>query len=116
MQHHLLVMHSSIGIAVFWACVPDVMHMGASSIMPRRMQSSLGRAKHGDQQTYSHVSHSSIGAAVFKYLILTPAFIENHIHDNAWEALVMVDHALKLQLKLRLLCKTSTRSLSPQHS
>ena len=39
-----------------------------------------------------------------EYLILTPSFIEHHIHDNAWEALVMVDHALKLQLELRLLC------------
>ena len=41
-------------------------------------------------------------------LILTPAFIENHIHDNAWKAHVMLNHPLKLQLKLVLLCATAT--------
>lgn len=51
-----------------------------------------------------HGWQSNVGAAVCKYLVLTPALIEHHIHDNAWEALVLVDHVFKLQLELRLLC------------
>lgn len=65
------------------------------------------QALHASYDAHQHgckavkCGHSS---AQSKYLVLTPAFVEHHIHDNAWEALVVVDHALKLQLELLLLC------------
>ena len=40
------------------------------------------------------------------YLILTPSFIEDHIHDNAGEALVILNHLLELCLILILFCRT----------
>ena len=47
---------------------------------------------------------SSLAASA--YLILPPAFIEDHVHDNAGEAHVILNHHLELRLILLLLCKT----------
>lgn len=38
------------------------------------------------------------------YIILAPAFIEDHIQHNAWEAPVILNHAHQLPFKLLLLC------------
>lgn len=46
--------------------------------------------------------------AASAYLILSPAFIEDHIHDNAGKAHVILDHHLELCLILLLLCKAMT--------
>jgi len=46
--------------------------------------------------------------AASAYLILSPAFIENHIHDNAGKAHVILDHHLEFRLILLLLCKAMT--------
>ena len=43
--------------------------------------------------------------AACAYLILSPAFIEDHVHDNAGEAHVILNHHLELCLILLLLCK-----------
>ena len=45
------------------------------------------------------------------YLILSPAFIEDHVHDNAGEAHVILNHHLELRLILLLLCKTVTECI-----
>ena len=42
--------------------------------------------------------------AACAYLILSPAFIEDHVHDNAGEAHVILNHHLELCLILLLLC------------
>ncbi len=46
--------------------------------------------------------------AASAYLILSPAFIEDHVHDNAGEAHVILNHHLELRLILLLFCKTMT--------
>lgn len=43
------------------------------------------------------------------HIILPPALIEDDIHDNAGEAVVLLNHAFELQLILLLLCSTKTR-------
>ena len=40
------------------------------------------------------------------YLVLTPSLIEHHIHYNAGEADMILDHAPELHFVLLLLCKT----------
>ena len=37
-------------------------------------------------------------------LVLAPSLIEDHIHDNAGEATVVLNHAYQLPFKLLLLC------------
>ena len=58
----------------------------------------LGQNKHQDHPNMVPCKAVEWGqhSVQSRHLILTPALIEHHIHDNAWEALVMVDHALKL--------------------
>ena len=46
--------------------------------------------------------------AACAYLILSPAFIEDHIHDNTGEAHVILNHHLELCLILLLFCKAMT--------
>ncbi len=47
--------------------------------------------------------------AASAYLVLSPAFIEDHVHDNAGEAHMILDHHLEFHLILLLLCKAMTR-------
>ena len=44
------------------------------------------------------------------YLILSPAFIEDHVHDYAGKAHVILNHHLELRLILLLLCKATMES------
>ncbi len=37
-------------------------------------------------------------------LVLAPSLIEDHVHDNAGEATVVLNHAYQLPFKLLLLC------------
>ena len=51
-------------------------------------------------QVQRHVSRK------VNHLILTPALIEDNIHDNAGKADVLLNHTLELHLILLLLCST----------
>ena len=45
------------------------------------------------------------------HLVLSPALIEDHVHDNAGEADVLLNHALELHLILLLLCSSCVQAI-----
>lgn len=49
------------------------------------------------------------GTVAVSYIVLAPAFIEDHVHDYAGGAAVVLNHAHQLPFKLLLLCKATSQ-------